>query len=459
MYKIRLITVKKGAKKMGVSKTKTIIFAGFFSCVSFAASAQEQDGGSTIDKKVEQLETEVDNLSSNVKKLSKFKFSGYIQTDLQYGDKEASFKVGAGRFSEENTAVRFGVRRGRLKLTYSDNLKGVASNAVLQVDITERGVNVKDVYFSFTDPWVKWFSIQTGIFDRPFGNEISYSSSLRESPERSTGCQELFPGERDLGVMLVIAAPKNHLLEGLKLETGLFSGNGIASASAGSNGTLDFKNKKDWISHLSYKKYFDIVQLGIGTSFYYGGVIHGSDTVYQMQDKQFVLVEDAKKGGYSQRMYWGVDAQLLISTKLGITNLRAEYIVGNQPGTASSFRSPNSNSVATASIYRRDISSFYVILVQDFGNRHSLVLKYDQWNPNTKISGNENKAPDNTRTGIRDIALSNFGVGYLFRLNANIRLMAYYDMGMNETSENLKSDGYDRKRMRDIIIIRAQYKF
>jgi hypothetical protein len=259
--------------------------------------------------------------------------------------------------------------------------------------------------------------------------------------------------------MLVIAAPNNSALAGLKLETGLFSGNGIASASAGSNGTLDFKNKKDWISHLPYKKSFDILQFGVGTSFYYGGVIHGNDTTWKMQDKKYVIIDGAQRGDYSQRMYWGVDAQLFIATRLGMTNLRAEYIIGEQPGTSSSFRSPNSNSVATTQVYRRSISSYYVILVQDFGNRHSLVLKYDAWNPNTKISGNDIKMAGNTGTGVRDVALSNFGVGYLFRLNNNIRLMAYYDMGMNETSENMTSDGYDRKRMRDIITIRAQYKF
>ena len=427
-------------------------------CASFSLSAQEQqDGGE--ENKLEKLETEVDNLSSAISKLDKFKFSGYIQTDLQYGDKEANFRVGAQKFSEENEAFRFGVRRGRLKMTYSDNIDEIASKAVFQIDITERGVNIKDAYFSFTDPFIKMFSFQSGIFDRPFGNEISYSSSLRESPERSTGCLELFPGERDLGAMLIIQAPKSTILEGLKLETGLFSGNGIASATAGGNGTLDFHNKKDWISHLSYKKTFDFVQFGLGTSFYYGGVIHGNDTVFKMQNKQFVRIENVKKGDYSERLYYGIDAQMLIVTFLGMTNLRSEYIIGNQPGTLSSFRSPNSNSVATAPIYRREISSFYLIFVQDLGNRHSLVFKYDQWNPNTKISGNDIKALGNIGTGVRDVALSNFGFGYLFRLNYAIRLMAYYDMGMNEKSENLKNESYDRKRMRDIITIRAQYRF
>ena len=133
--------------------------------------------------------------------------------------------------------------------------------------------------------------------------------------------------------------------------------------------------------------------------------------------------------------------------------------MGKQPGTSSSFRSPNSVSIATSPIYRREISSYYVILVQDFGSRHSLVLKYDAWNPNTRIAGNDIKAPENKRTGVRDVALSNLGIGYLFRLNTNIRLMAYYDMGLNETSENLAGDDYNRKRKRDLVTIRAQYKF
>jgi hypothetical protein len=403
--------------------------------------AQEKD---TVDKKI----------------INKFKLSGYIQTDFQYGDKESSPKVGSTTLAAgENVFFRFGVRRGRLKFTFSDNIKGIASNAVFQVDITEKGINVKDAYFSFTDPWIRWFSLQAGIFNRPFGYEISHSSSLREYPERSTGCQELFPGERDLGAMLLIQAPKNNLLEGLKLETGLFSGNGIANTTAGSSGTFDFKNKKDWILHLSYKKKIDIVQFGVGTSFYYGGVIHGNDTVYKMQNKQFVRIEDLKKGDYSPRMYWGIDAQLVIFTKLGTTNLRGEYILGSQPGTSSNYRSPNANSAATTPIYRRDFYSFYVVFVQDFGKRHSLVLKYDQWNPNTQISGNEINTPNNIRTGIRDITLSNLGFGYLFHLNTNIRLMAYYDMGLNETSKNLVNNGYNRKRMRDIITIRVQYKF
>ncbi len=423
-----------------MNNARRIIFLLLISFTSFISVAQTDSTN-----KSEQFEASMDELSSGIKKLNKFKLSGYIQGDLQVGEKDASLKVGGPRSEKEGTFVRFGIRRGRVKLTYTDNWGRVASNAVFQLDITEKGVSMKDAYFAFTDPWIKWFSIQLGVFDRPFGNEISYSSSLRESPERSTGCLTLFPGERDLGGMLVVHAPKDNVLAGLKLETGVFGGNGI---------NLDNKNRKDWISHLSYKRSYDNILFGVGASYYLGWVYQGKDTTYEMKNKEFTIVDGAKKGDYSTRMYYGLDAQLLISTKLGMTNIRAEVIAGKQPGALGDSKSPNSATLPSIYTYRRDFTSFYVYFIQDFGNRHSLVLKYDRYDPNTRIANNE---VGTGGSGKGDIMMQNFGFGYLFRLNSNIRLMAYYDMGFNETSENLK--GYDKQLKLNTLTIRAQYKF
>ena len=43
-----------------------------------------------------------------------------------------------------------------------------------------------------------------GVFNRPFGHEIGYSTSGLESPERATIIQYFFPDERDLGAMLTL---------------------------------------------------------------------------------------------------------------------------------------------------------------------------------------------------------------------------------------------------------------
>lgn len=392
----------------------------------------------------EKLESEIEAINTTVQKLNKINLSGYIQGDVQVGQTDAKLKVGAGKTADEDTYTRMGIRRGRVKLSYSDNVRNIATNAVFQLDITEKGIGLKDAYFSLTDPWINWISLKAGVFNRPFGNEISYSSSLRESPERSTGCLALFPGERDLGAALILQGPKGHPLNKLKLETGLFGGNGI---------NLDNDNRKDWISHLSYKQSFDKVQFGIGGSFYYGSVYQGNDTVYEIKDETFIIINDAGTGKYSNRMYYGADAQLLISTGLGMTNLRVEVISGKQPSSADASSSPSSPTLPSGKTYRRDFISFVAYFIQDFG-RHSLVLKYDQYDPNIHLSGNEIGLGNSTKG---DIMKQNIGIGYLFRINANLRLMGYFDLALNETSTNLNN--YEKDLQDNIFTCRLQYKF
>ena len=152
------------------------------------------------------------------------KFSGYIQSQYQYGEKDAALKVGTSNENPEESFNRIGIRRGRFKLTATD---GKLASGVFQVDVTEKGVGFKDAYLNLKDPWFNTIQLRAGIFDRPFGNEISYSSSRRESPERSTLFQTLFPEERDLGAMLILQPAKTSVWNILKLEAGLFAGNGI----------------------------------------------------------------------------------------------------------------------------------------------------------------------------------------------------------------------------------------
>ena len=396
---------------------------------------------------LEKTQAETERLSSLVDDLSKLKISGYIQSDLQIGQEDASLKVGAGKAATENTFTRFGIRRGRVKFAYSDlNLGVVKGSAVVQLDITEKGVGFKDAYFTVTDPWAGWTTFKAGIFDRPFGYEISYSSSSRETPERSTGCVTLFPDERDLGAMFTIQAPKGHALNPLKFETGLFAGNGIKQET---------DNRKDWISHLSFKKTYDNVQWGLGTSLYLGGTYQGSAKVYEMSGKDFVAVNNAKIGDYSTRCYYGVDGQFLLSSAAGLTTLRAEMVTGDQPGGLGDSKSPNSSSLPTADTYRRNFMSYNVYLIQDLGQtKHSLVAKYDSYDPNTKLSGDEVGLGG---SGKGDVAKHNIGFGYLYRMNSNFRLMAYYDMAFNEKSKNLT--GYNSDLKDNIFTLRLQYKF
>jgi Phosphate-selective porin len=373
----------------------------------------------------------------------KLKISGYAQTQYQWGEKDASLKIGSPNENPEESFDRIGIRRGRIKFTYEE---GIASG-VFQLDVTEKGVGFKDAYLSIKDPWSKTNSLKTGIFDRPFGNEISYSSSRRESPERSTIFQTLFPEERDLGAMLTLQAPKTSLLNFLKLETGLFAGNGIKQET---------DSRKDFIGHFSAEKKLNNIQIGGGVSYYNGGVYQGTENIYRIRNGEFILDSDvSNKGQFAKREYVGFDVQFGIKSVLGATRLRGEYLFGKQPGNNSGSKSPNASTLPSSDTYSRDFSGGYVILVQDLGKLPlNAVLKYDWYDPNTKVSGN-NIGLNNTNKG--DIAQNTFGFGMLWNINSNLLLQAYYEINRNEKTENLTAYKDDRKD--NVFTLRTQYKF
>ncbi|MDL2243500.1 hypothetical protein LJB84_01505 [Bacteroidales bacterium OttesenSCG-928-J19] len=368
--------------------------------IATAGFAQDE---TTEASRVDVLEEKVELLNESVSKLTKLKVSGYVQTQFQYGEKDASLKVGTANEDKNESFNRIGIRRGRLKFAYEDKLL----SGVFQLDITEKGVGFKDAYLNIKDPWIGTLGLKAGVFDRPFGYEISYSSSRRESPERAMIFQTLFPDERDLGGMFTLQAPKTSPLNFLKLEAGLFAGNGIKQET---------DNRKDFIGHLSANKTLGSdIKLGLGVSYYNGSVYQGTENVYTMNGKSFEVDTDPKNiGRFAKREYLGFDAQLNVVSLLGMTQLRGEYLFGTQPGTASGSKSPNASSLPTADTYIRDFGGGYVMLVQDLATLPvSAVVKYDWYDPNTKVSGNE-LGLNGTAKG--DVSYSTLGLGLPLQL-------------------------------------------
>ena len=378
------------------------------------------------------------------------KFSGYIQSQYQYGEKDAALKVGTGNENAEESFNRVGIRRGRFKLTATD---GKLASGVFQVDVTEKGVGFKDAYLNVKDPWVNTLQLRAGVFDRPFGNEISYSSSRRESPERSTLFQTLFPEERDLGAMLVLQPAKTSVWNILKLEAGLFAGNGIKQET---------DSRKDFIGHLSLAKTVgNAFSYGLGASYYNGGVYQGSENVYTAKGKGFELNSDASnKGGFAKREYVGFDFQAAISSSWGITQLRAEYLFGQQPGLSGSSKSPNASALPGGDTYIRNFSGAYAIFVQDLGALPlSAVVKYDFYDPNTEVSGDEVGSGDGEtiKTSKTDLSVNTLGLGVLWKISNAFRLQAFYEINKNETSTHVAGRNEDLKD--NVFTLRLQYKF
>lgn len=405
-----------------------------------------------IDSPVERLDTlagQIETLDLLVKDMSKFKVSAYIQGQYQYGQKDASLKVGDKNEDPEQGFNRIGIRRGRMKFAYDDGL----GTGAIQIEVNDKGVSFRDLYIGIRDPWTRQNRLMAGVFNRPFGHEVTFSTSNLESPERATVIQYFFPDERDLGAMLALRMPKESSLHFLTLDAGLFAGNSI---------NRETDNRKDFIGRLGASKAIgQDMEWGLGASYYNGSVFNPTSTSYEMQEGHFVAIDQGRTGTFMKREYFGVDAQFSFNSSMGKTELRAEGLWGTQPGIASSSRSPNystrpTNDEANA-LYARPFLGYFFYFIQDIGTSpFSFVLKYDAYDPNTKLKGDETGRPESL-TSATDLAQHTVGLGGLYRFNKHIRLQAYYEVNRNETSANVA--GYEKDRKDNVLTIRLQYKF
>lgn len=392
----------------------------------------------------EQLQHRVENLERIVNRLNNIKLSGYFQPQFISAQKDANIRIGGPNENPNKSFNRIGIRRGRIKTTYEEGLASV----VFQIDITERGVAARDAYLKIKDPWFKTSFIQAGLFFRPFGHEIGYSSSRRESPERSRIITTLFPGERDLGASIQFRAKDGSPLDIFSLETALVAGNGIS---------MESDNRRDFIGHLTASlKIGKNASLTVGTSYYLGSVYQGTQNVYRMQHGGFVLNSNPQNlGRFARREYLGFDLQTNWANPFGGTQIRAEYIFGQQPGSENSTVSPQSSVRPSHDTYLRNFSGGYIFLIQDIGKLpFEALLKYDWYDPNIKVSGNNIGLKGTNRA---DIKYSTVGFGAIWHAYKNVELQAYYEIIKNETSTNLL--GFENDLKDNTFTLTLQFRY
>ncbi|MDL2221102.1 OprO/OprP family phosphate-selective porin [Parabacteroides sp. OttesenSCG-928-N08] len=379
-----------------------------------------------------------------LKLLRNLTLSGYIQGQYQYGQEAASLKVGSKNEKSDEAFNRVGIRLGRLKVIYNE---GIASG-VFQIDMTEKGINLKDAYLNIYDPWLKTNALRVGLMEQPFGYEISYSSATRESAERATVIQTLFPAMCDLGAMVILRPATTSPLHFLQLQAALVAGNG---------NKRETDSKRDFIAHLIADKQFGgNFSLAGGLSYYRGSVYQGTQSVYRMEGNSFVLTNDPNQiGEYAKREYMGADLRVGFRSLLGNTKITGEYLFGQQPGIKGNSKSPNSASLPTEDTYIRPFRGGYVMCAQSLGSLPlSVVVKYDWYDPNTKVSGDEIGV---NHTGAADLTVSTWGTGLFWDMKKYLRLLAYYEFVSNEKSEKLT--GYAGNVKDNVFTLRLQYKF
>jgi len=448
-----------------------LIFSVLLMSENYAFSQSTQTD--PVKQSADTLNAKIENVKSDVELMKKLKITGYIQAQWQLADSAGQYSLfSAGNFPK-NSDNRFMIRRGRVKLTY----EGKLTQFVLQIDATERGVTLKDAYLNFKDPWLQTFTIQGGVFNRPFGYEIAYSSSNRETPERARVTQSLFPGERDLGAMVTIQSRKESRFNFIRLNAAIVAGNSIAPEN---------DSHKDFIGQIGINKTTrdENFRYAVGVSYYNGGFYQETKKVYNMTTLEDGITKgfavdstESNQGEYARREYYGADAQFSLDSKLGMTTLRGEFIMGKQPGSATatgSFASnispysriiPNPTAIGgPVDTYNRQFTGGYVYFIQNIlHSRHEIVVKYDFYDPNTEVTGTEvasvvsfNENSLNTYMNSADISFSTWGFGYNVRIASNVKLMAYYEMVKNE---NTLIKGYSQDVEDNVLTLRAQFKF
>lgn len=428
---------------------KLLLFAlislGLFS----SASAQEQDPE-------QDQESRLNSVESTLEKLLHLKITGYVHSQFQFADSMGSNNSYAGGSWAKDVDKRFTMRRSRLKFVWDkqDEDKNIMGQAVFQVDFSQNGVALRDAYLAGLLPKAKWIGFRMGAFDKIFGYEVVYSSSTRETPERGRMSQTLFPGEKDLGAEIFIQPTKTSKYNFFKLQAAMYNGTGVLNG--------DFDRKKDFIAHLGLFKNSknEKVKYSGGLSYYNGGHKNGSKYNYTLGDNgagvpKWVLVDSNTTNltKFTKQEYYGADAQVSFTWPLGLTSLRAEYIGGIQGGTPTTNATPRT--ISTENTYSRHFNGAYFYWVQNIlHSKHNIVVKYDWYDPNTKVS--ESQIGTGTNLTSADIKYTTLGLGYYYNLDENWRFVIYAD---KVTNKKTSLAGYTKDVKDNVLTLRVQYRF
>lgn len=422
-----------------------IMIAG---CLPSMAQEETKTSTEELKGKVDGIDENVTTLLTDVASLKKLKISGYFQ--FQFEKTEAMNGFGITPYdSSDKYQSRFRIRRGRVKVTYDAGL----SQFVFQGDFTTGastpgtgaagvGFELKDFYLNLTDPWTNMFDLTAGLFNRPT-YEVEYSSSVREAPERSKICGVLYPKERDMGLMITA-----HPEDWFKLQLAAFNNTFKGAVAQPDPGFRD-----DVVYYMArITKQFNIME---GLDIDLGA--HGRFGQVRSNSRMFIPSDVPSKAANSKldssasnyglnlsKSWFGGEMQLYWDAPLiGGTKLLAEYLTGSLVDELPL----NTTALASRKIRKRDLSGFYAMLVKNIGSEWQLAARYDQYNPNTKIS-------KDLADVAADLATTTVGFGIHNYTFSNIRITLWYDMITSATNSIIKTDPKD-----NLMTLRFQYKF
>lgn len=397
------------------------------------------------------------SLPDTAHKKNQVYITGYIETEYQVAQSKGITSFSGGDFTKYSDN-RFLIRRGRPRFVYKkyNDDQDLALEIVMEIDGTNKGVTINEFWGRIYENKFNLFSFAAGMLVRPFGFEISQPTRTMESPERGRMSQTLMHGEVDLGGMLILQAKKrNDFLHYFKLSAGIFNGQGITAPG-------EYDSYKDIITRAAINSYplkENKLFLTTGLSLLNGGIAQGTKYIYRLQTsnnyKQFVVDSSLSNIGQKDpRQYYGVDASLKWQHRKGATEFRAEYWWGTQTSSANSSETPTA--ILTDPLYIRHFNGAFFYLLHNLVNsHHQLCIKYDWYDPNVNVKGQDIGKLGNNLT-LADIKYTTLGLGYNYYVNDNFRLLLWYDIVTNEKTQLA---GYTNDLRDNVLTIRIQLRF
>ena len=438
---------------------KKILFAVLV-MTSMLASAQDVKSDTIKAVSIESLKESIDEHSMKfsgieerlstsdaiLDKLSKIKISGYIQAQYEMYDNWSADGTQHGVAPSSGAPLStntFYIRRARVKFTY-EALDGV--KFVLQPNFEVHQVTLKDAYVQLNDRWLKTFSLWVGQFNRPT-YEVEYSSSSREFAERTLMTRTLYPTERDQGAKLEADFSTNFNFP-LKLQFAVLNGNFGEGALV--NQAKDVDNGKDLMARAVYS--LKLPGKGLGIDF--GGHTYlGNTTVIAQTTPVATVFSDVNSNTFTpvvgdkiKKELFGAEAQVYYDF-LGGMSLKGEYIRGTYSGTTNTSQV---NSLFNANKVR-NVEGYYISLVKNVSSTNIASVRYDVFDPNTKLFGDAVKTKD-------DLKYNNWTFAWEYFFDENIKIMACYVLPINEKSLNAGAD-YKEDKHDNIFTLRLQARF
>lgn len=388
--------------------------------LSTGLSVYSQEQSVSIEEKIAELEGKVTALDervilneSDLGKLTKIKVSGYIQAQFE------SYQAGLVKTNEPDNL--FYIRRARVKFTYeaTDGVK-----FVLQPDFSTGNLSLKDAYAVASHPKLPSLSLWAGQFNRP-NYEVEYSSSQREVLERSRLIRTIYPGEREVGAKIEF----NPVTVPLKLQAALLNGNFTGKEQK------DIDSKKDLMARAVYS--FQLTEAGIGIDLgahtYYGGLKAKTNFVSDYDGSMDST--SSITGSILDKKWTGAEMQIYFDVFGGLA-IKGEYIAGNNAFIGDSRTNPYKT---------RKFSGYYTYLIKNIGLRNQLVGRYDYFDPNTELTGDEAGKEPYYKT---------LTIAWQYYLNDNVRISLNYEIPRNEITSTYAEDIED-----NVIGVRVQAKF